>query len=368
MEQNNNNKGNSGYNKQDGIRIGVYVCHCGGNISDVVDVEKVVEAVSGLPDVKVAVRNMFMCSDPGQSMVVEDIRDKKINRVVIAACSPSLHEVTFRQTLVRSGLNPYLYEHANIREQVSWVSKSDPDGATEKAIRLVAAAVAKARLLSPLEPIRVKAKQHVAVIGGGISGLRCARDLSVRGFRVSLLERSPFIGGRMAQLHNVYPTGDNARKLLHELVDEVNRDSKITVYTQAEVSEISDYIGNFNLKVRLRPRGVNTGFDNSKLQSVMDACPEKTDNEFDYGLSARKAIYLPYAGCYPNIPAIDWELCTGCGECARIPGVNGINLEERENEITINAGVIILATGFDHYEPSKGEYGYGEHAEVITLP
>ena len=184
-------------------RIGVYVCHCGGNISDVVDVEKVVHVAAGLPNVVVARREMFMCSDAGQQGIAEDIRDKRLNRVVVAACSPSLHELTFRRTLSRAGLNPYLYEHTNIREQVSWCSKSDPDGATEKAIRLVGASVAKARLLRPLEPIRVDAGEHVAVIGGGVSGLRAALDLARCDLKVSLIEQSPFLGGRLAQLNKV---------------------------------------------------------------------------------------------------------------------------------------------------------------------
>ena len=157
------NTENSPAPKVEGPRIGVYICHCGGNISDVVDVEKVVEAVAGLPNVVVARDNTFMCSDPGQNLIAEDIRDKKLNRVVVAACSPSLHEHTFRRTVARARLNPYLYEHANIREQVSWCSKSDPQGATDKATRLVGAAIAKARLLEPLEPIRVNARQHVVI-------------------------------------------------------------------------------------------------------------------------------------------------------------------------------------------------------------
>ncbi len=354
--------------KKNGARIGVYVCHCGGNISDVVDVEKVVEAVAHLPDVAVARRNMFMCSDPGQNMISEDIRNENLNRVVVAACSPSLHELTFRLTLARSGLNPYLFEHCNIREQVSWVSKSDPDGATNKAIRLVAAGVAKARRLLPLEPIRVDATQHVVVIGGGISGLRSARDLSRRGLTVTLLERSPFLGGRMAQLDSVYPTQDRARDLLQTLLTEVTRDPDITVYTLAEVNDVSGYIGNFQLHVSLQPRGITEEFDPQQISTVMDRCPESTPNEFDYGLTSRKAIYMPYPDCFPPFPAIDWKTCTQCGECYEAVQGKGIVLDASPQEIDIHAGAIVLATGFDTYEPHEGEFGYAEHSEVVTLP
>lgn len=283
-----------------GPRIGVYVCHCGGNISDVVDVEQVAQAAAKLPNVVVVRRNMFMCSDPGQNMVCEDIENESLDRVVIAACSPSLHEFTFRRTLVRAGLNPYLFEPANIREQVSWVSKSDPQGATDKATRLVAAATAKAGLLAPLEPIRVDAGQLVAVIGGGIAGLRCAQDLSRRGFRVTLIERSPALGGHMAELGRVYPTEEMARDLLNPLLEEVSADSNILTLTRAEVIAASGYVGNFRLTVRRGPAESNSG-----------AQAEETE---------------------------------------------------------IEAGAIVVATGFDHYEPRKGEYGYEEHPQVVTLP
>ena len=359
---------NSKNTDEEVVKIGVYVCHCGGNISDTVDVEKVVEAASKLPNVAVARHFMFMCSDPGQNMIADDIRNEKINRVVVAACSPSLHELTFRSVLARSDVNPYLFEHCNIREQVSWVSKSDPQGATNKAIGLVAAAAAKARLLQPLEPTRIEATQHFAVLGGGISGLRCARDLSRRGFKVTLLERSPFLGGRMAQLGKVYPTEDHARDLLKSLLSEVNQDPNITIHTLAEVTAISGYMGNFQLRIILHPRGVTAELPPEKIRAAIDACPETTENEFDYQISRRKAIYLPYSGCSPAIPAIDWETCTRCEECLKAVGGEGIVLNDVPREIELHAGVIVLATGFNHYEPRSDEYGYGTHAEVITLP
>ena len=348
-------------------RIGVYVCHCGGNISDVVDVEKVVRAVVELPGVVVASRDIFMCSDAGQQHIIEDISDNKLDRVVVAACSPSLHEMTFRRTLARAGLNPYMYEHANIREQVSWCSKPDPEGATAKAIRLVGAAVAKARLLRPLEPIRVDARQHVVVIGGGVSGLRSAIDLARSDLQVSLIEESPFLGGRMAQLGRVYPSDDDARQLLERLVQEVVKNPHITVYTQAEVIAASGYVGNFQLQVRLHPRGVSENLTPEQVQTAIHACPETVESDFDFGIVRRKAIYRSYSGSHPATAAIDWPICTRCGKCADAVGDGGITLDAKPEEIALDAGAIVMATGFDLYRPQQGEYGHGLFPGVITL-
>jgi heterodisulfide reductase subunit A len=228
----------------------VYVCHCGGNISDVVDVDKVVDTAARLEGVAVARHYEFMCSDPGQGLIEEDIKNENLDRVVVAACSPSLHELTFRTVLARAGLNPYLYDHANIREQVSWVTKSDPDGATDKAIRLVSAAVAKAALQTPLEPLRVDATKHVAVIGGGVTGLTCARDLACRGLEVSLIEKSAILGGRVMDLARVYPTEEYARDLIRPLIGEVASSPRIHPITNAEVVAARGSVGNFTLTVR----------------------------------------------------------------------------------------------------------------------
>jgi len=348
-------------------RIGVYICHCGGNISDVVEVEKVVAVAARLPNVVVARNHLAMCSDPGQNLIAEDIIQQNLNRVVVAACSPSLHELTFRHTLLRSNLNPYQFEHANLREQVSWCSKSDPEGATDKAIRLVAAAVAKVKLQQPLAPIKVQAHRQVVVIGGGVSGLRCARDLSGSGLKVILLEQTPFLGGRMAQLNHIYPTDDKARDLIQKLITETAEDPNITIHTLAEVTGASGYVGNYNLSVRLHPRGLTEPLNPEQMRAAVNACPELVDNEFNYQLNQRKAIYLSYEGCYPAIPAIDWNACTRCGKCREALDGKVINLDQDAEDIELDAGALVLATGFDLYEPRLGEYGYGEHDEVITL-
>ncbi len=351
--------------KQSEPRVGVYICHCGGNISDVVDVAKVAEEAGALPNVVCSRTNMFMCSDPGQQQIREDIQNLGLNRVVVASCSPRLHELTFRSVMKRAGSNQFLYEHANIREQVSWVTHAHPDKATVKASRLVAAAVGKARLLQPLEPIRVDARQHAVVIGGGVSGLKSALDLASYGITVTLIEKSPFLGGHMAQLDQVYPTEEDALKLLDSLVHEVSANPRIELLTNAEVVEAGGYIGNFHLKVRQRPRGAN--ILSRQLSAAAAVCPVEVENEFDYGLTKRKAIYQPYEGSFPPIPAIDWQNCTRCGKCAEVVG-EGIDLNLEPVIFDIEAGIVVAATGFEHYEPSEGEFGFKNLPEVITLP
>ena len=215
------------------IKIGVYTCYCGGNISDVVDCEGVAEQLAKFPNVVVSRTNMAMCSDVGQSMIEEDIREKGINRIVIGACAPSLHEQTFRGAVTRAGLNPYLYYHVGLREQDSWVHKCDCEGASIKAVRLMATGLGKARLLDPLAPIQLNAEKHALVIGGGIAGLKSALDIAQRGLRVTLIEKSPFLGGRVAQLDTLFPTNENARDTVKEMINKVIAHPNIVIYTQA---------------------------------------------------------------------------------------------------------------------------------------
>ncbi|RKY19817.1 MAG: CoB--CoM heterodisulfide reductase iron-sulfur subunit A family protein [Planctomycetota bacterium] len=345
------------------LRVGVYVCRCGGNISDVVDVEKVAEMAEKLPDVVVARVHTFMCSDPGQGMIEKDVRELRLNRVIVASCAPSLHETTFRLTVMRAGLNPFLYEHANIREQVSWSHKSTPDEATEKAFRLVAAAVAKARTLQPLEPVRVTAERRVVVIGGGITGLKAAVDLSRRGFGVTLVEKTPFLGGRVARLDKLFPTETPAREVLAELFEKVQNDPSIEVLTLTEVKGISGALGMFDVTLETAPRGVTGPLDDP--EKVFSACPVEVDDEFDYGLSKRKAIYMPWKGCAPALPAIDFENCTKCGKCVEAAGGKGIELDGEPVRRTVKAGAVLIATGFDLYDHTRE---YGHLPNVVTLP
>ncbi len=348
-------------------RIGVYVCHCGGNISDVVNVERVVRAASQLEDVVVARETPAMCSQAGQDLVTEDLRNQTVDRVVIAACTPSLHEHTFREAITRAGQNPFLYEHVNIREQVSWCSNSDPEGATEKAIRLVAAGVAKARFVEPLLPITVDAKRHVTVVGGGVSGLRTASDLARAGLNVALVEKSPFLGGRVMQWDRVYPTEEKARDLVKQLLDEVTDNPNIAIHTQAEIVEASGYVGDFQLRVKRQPRGTEGTLSDAELERAVDACPVRVPSQSDFGLSQRKAIYRPHRDSSPSTAAIDWEVCDRCGDCVRAVGGKGISLDDPPEFVSIHTGAVVLATGYDLYQPKPGEFGYIDHPEVVTL-
>ncbi len=349
----------------DELRIGVYTCYCGGNIGDVVDVEGVAQAIGQLPEVVVSRTDASICSDAGQATIEEDVREHKLNRVVIGSCSPFLHEQTFRGTMLRAGLNPYLYQHVGIREQDSWVSHADPKGATQKAIRLIGAGVAKARFLESLEPIRLGAHKHALIVGGGVAGLRAARDIARRGLMVTLVEKTAFLGGRMAQLGKVFPTELPAQPTLKALIEDVVSDPKVTVLTNTEIVGFAGYVGDFQIKLRQTPRGVSG--DGHGMAAAIDACPVDLPDEFNYGLTRRKAIYYRYPGSSPSIPAIDWEHCTLCGECARACP-EAISLESPPKEFEVSVGAIVMATGFRPYEPRRGEYGYGELPEVVTLP
>ncbi len=342
-------------------RVGVYTCHCGGNISHVVQCERVAKMLGKVSDVVVSRTDPSFCSNAGQAIIEQDIKDLGINRVVIGACAPSLHEQTFRGTVTRAGLNPYLYHHVGLREQDSWVHSSDQEGATEKAVRLMAAGVAKARLLEPLDPIRLGAERHALVIGGGVAGLRAALDIARQGIGVTLVEKSPFLGGRVAQLESVFPTDEKPRQLLHILIQEVTAHASITILTQAEVTGISGYVGNFNVQVTQHSRGVRPDI----AEELVAACTQETPDQFNYGLTQRKVIYRAYPGCYPATPAVDWEHYDG--QSIQVDGY-AIILKDEPQIYELTAGAVVLATGFDPYEPRQGEYGYGAIPQVVTLP
>ena len=343
------------------VRIGVYTCYCGGNINDIVDCELVAKTLKQLPNVVISRTDMSMCSDAGQSMIEEDIREEGINRVVVGACAPSLHEQTFRGTLVRADLNPYLYYHVGLREQDSWVHALDDHGATIKAIRLMAAGIAKARLLDPLDSIRLDAERHALVIGGGVAGLRSALDIARRGLHVTLIEKTPFLGGRVAQLEILFPNEENARELLHRLIQKVVHHPNITIFTQSDLVNVSGYVGDYQVQICQQSRGVSDDI----AEAALIADTQEVPDEYNYGLTQRKVIYRAYPGCYPSTPAVDWE--NYAGEPVMINGQSTV-LQNEPKTFDLTVGAIVLATGFNPYEPRQGEYGYGELPEVITLP
>jgi len=351
-------------------RIGVYICHCGLNIAGVVDVEEVARYAQELPNVVVAKDYMYMCSDPGQNMIKEDIKQHDLNRVVVASCSPMLHEHTFRVACQEAGLNPYLFEMANIREQDAWVTE-DHEAATQKAKELVSAAVSWVLYQEPLEVREVPMNPAVMVVGGGIAGIRAALEVANGGHKVYLVEREPSIGGHMAQFDKTFPTLDCASCIFTPLLSEVGRHPHIELMSYSEVEEVSGYIGNFKVKVRKKARYV----DEAKCtgcSTCIEKCPWKVVSEFDEGLENRKAIYIPFAQAVPNVPVIDTEHCAyflkgTCRACEKFCQAGAIDFEQQDEIVEAEVGAIIIATGYDAFDPSViYQYGYSRYDNVIT--
>jgi heterodisulfide reductase subunit A len=292
------------------VRIGVYVCHCGVNISKTVDVKAVAEFAQSLPNVVIARDYLYMCSEPGQDLIKRDIKEYNLNRVVVASCSPRMHEPTFRGCIFEVGLNPYLFEMANIREQCSWVH-DDKLSATEKAKDLVRSAVMRATFLEPLVPKTVPVTKRALVIGGGIAGIQAALDIADAGYQVYLVEKLPSIGGRMAQLEKTFPTLDCAACILTPKMVDVARQENITLLTYSEVEDIAGTIGNFKVKVRKKARFVSPQICNA-CQDCEFACPVSVKSEFDLGLKKRKAIYRPFPQAVPNVYTIDRKGISPC--------------------------------------------------------
>lgn len=347
-------------------RIGVYVCHCGGNISDYVDVERVRETIEGEEGVFMAKTTMFACSDASQKQMVEDIENNHLDGLVVASCSPKLHLLTFRAVSERGNLNKYNYVHANIREQVSWAHSDDKPGATEKAIHIIRSAIAKVRLSEPLNPLMIHAEKAVVIIGGGISGMKAAIELSEMNCPVTLIEREHFVGGRVAQWDLLFTTNQTGKEIITSLYNNLIRRDNIRLLTGAEVVSSSGSIGDFTLKVKVTPRYIKQKCDEGNLARAIEACPVELPDEFNFGLTNRKAIYHNFPSEYPHLPAIDIQNCTRCGECEKI--CSSVDFSQKEEIIEIKAGSVVMATGFDPYLPSDGEFGYLRHPNVITLP
>lgn len=353
------------------IRIGVYVCHCGLNIAGSVDVEEVAKFAETLPHVVIARDNRYTCSDQGQELIKNDIREYKLNRVVVASCSPRLHEQTFRRVCEEAGLNKYLFEMANIREQCSWVHLHNRKEATEKAKDLVKMAVAKAILLEPAVELEVPITKKTLVIGGGVAGIQAALDLADTGYKVYLVEKEPSIGGRMAQIDKTFPTMDCSICILAPKMSDVGRHPNIELLTNSEVVDVKGYIGNFTVKVLKKPRYVTD--DCTACGDCAEACPVIAPNEFDVGLATRHAIYTPFAQAVPATYIIDEELCLNkegiiiCDKCIKACEREAIDFDMKPETVELEVGTIIVATGADVFNPaSLTNYGYTRYPNVIT--
>ena len=369
-------------------RVGVFVCHCGSNIAGKVDVEAVVEAAAKMPGVVFADHNKYSCSEVGQKSIIGAVGEHRIDRVVIAACSPKMHEKTFRTTISQAGLNPYMLEIANLREHVSWVTL-DRDKATEKATDLVKASVGKILSAKPLYPGKVPVEKRALIIGGGIAGIQAALDIADMGYEVTLVEREPSIGGRMAQLDKTFPTLDCSACILSPRMVEVSQHPKIKLLTYSEVEKVTGFVGNFAVVIRKKARYV----DKDKCTGCLECtakCPVKAlPNDFDNGRGVRSAIYVPFPQAVPKVPVIDEDNCTylnsvkliqdpsipedkkpkkpRCGVCKLKCSQGAIDFTQKDELIEEKFGAIVLATGFNPFDHrAYAEYGAGRIPDVIT--
>ncbi len=352
-------------------KVGVFVCHCGTNIAATVDVEAVADAARGMPGVAYAAEYKYMCSEPGQQMILDAIKEHGLKRIVIASCSPRMHEVTFRKMLKKTDVNEYFLEIANIREQVSWVH-TDKAKATEKAIDLVRMAVAKVQRNEPLTTSTIPITKKALIIGGGIAGIQAALDIADAGHEVTLLEREPSIGGKMAMLDKTFPTLDCSACISTPKMVDVSAHPNIRLLTYSEVAGVKGYVGNFTVTIRQKARYVNHDICTG-CGACEQKCPAKVDSDFNQGLAKRTAIYKLFPQAVPAKPVIDKDSCiklkTGkCGVCEKVCPLGCINYEDEDREFEEQFGTIILATGYQLVDWASlyDEYGAGRYPDVIT--
>lgn len=352
-------------------RVGVFICHCGTNIAASIDCAKVAENVRDYPDVAYSTDYKYMCSEPGQEMIKEAIKTYQLDRVVVASCSPRMHEPTFRRCISDAGLNPYLLEMANIREQCSWVHPDDKERATAKATDLVKMAIAKVSHNAPLQKSLSPVTKRALVVGGGIAGIQTALDIANNGYEVDILEKEPTIGGKMAQIDKTFPTLDCSACILTPKMVEASSHPNINLITYAELAKVEGYVGNFDVTIKQKARSVDLN-KCTGCGTCWSKCPTKVPSEFELGMNNRKAIYTPFPQAIPNKPVIDRVNClkfrTGkCGVCQKVCPTGAIDYTQEDEFITKRYGAIVMATGYQLFDHSVyGEYGYGKYPDVIT--
>jgi len=354
--------------EDEGAKVGVYLCECGGNIGDVVDVEEIRKHVREWDQVAVARKDSYLCSKPAQDTILADIERHGLDRVVVASCTPRMHLPTFQDVLKRAGLNPYLLEFSNIREQCSWVhGPHASEEATRKAESIIRGGYERSLALEPLEEISEEASGEVLVIGGGIAGITASLELEAQGRTVHLVEREPSVGGHMARLTKVFPTLDCAQCILTPRIAEVGRREGINLLSYSEVESVSGRPGNYTVTVRRKPRGVDLELCTG-CSVCSRVCPVKVPDEFNEGRSERAAAYLQFPQAVPYVYTIDFDNCTKCGLCVEKCPSNAINLDDPGSTETLDVGSIVVATGYKQYPAADlAEYGYGVYPDVVTM-
>jgi heterodisulfide reductase subunit A2 len=353
-------------------RVGVYICHCGHNIAGTVDVEAVAEWAGTQPNVAVSRDYKFMCSSLGQELVEADIKEQGLTHVVVAACSPHMHEPTFRQAVERAGLNRYVFEMANIREHASWVHANDKEGATEKAKAILGGSIRRVQELEPLESFKAPINEATLVVGGGIAGINAALEIAQAGHPVYVVEREPSIGGHMAQFDKTFPTLDCSACILTPKMFDVGNHPNITLMTYSEVEKVDGFVGNFTVRIRNKARKIDTDLCTG-CGDCWEKCPSKViDTEYEASLGYRTAVYRSFPQAVPKYPVIDTESCiyykTGkCRVCEKVCPTGAIQFEQEDEVQVVTVGNIVLATGYDLFDSRRiPQYGYGRLANVFT--
>ena len=348
------------------IKIGVYICSCGANYSEALNMNKLTEYAKSLTNVIEAKNHSFMCSTKGQNLIINDIKAHDINRVVIAGCKPEFYEPIFRYACEEAGLNPGLLEIVSFGEDSAWINVEDPEFMYNLTKDYVKMGVVKVAKQTPIEVVSIPIEPSCLIVGAGIAGMNAALDLADRGYEVHLVEKEPSIGGRMAQLDKTFPTMDCSACILTPKMSDVGKDKRIHLYTYSEVTIVDGYVGNFFVTIKQKPHYI----DQEKCTgcgTCATECPVECGNEFDLGMNSRKAAYIPFPQAVPGTYTIDMEHCIKCGICEEECPADAIRYDDKPRFINLKVGTIIIATGWDPYDPTElKQYRYGKYSNVIT--